>query len=121
MLFDVERTTVFDLPVLRVVGELDLATAPSLAEAADAEFARAPATLFVDLSQTTFMDSSGARTLAQMARRAASDGVALEVVCPQGNRAVGLVIDLLDLRAVVPVTESLPRRAAGLAGGEDRP
>ncbi len=121
MLFHVGRTTVFDHPVLKVVGELDLTTAPLLAEAAAAELVLSPATLFVDLSGTTFMDSSGARALAQLARRTATEGVALQVVCPRTNSAVRLVIDLLELRAVVPVSEALPRRATGLAGGEDRP
>ena len=121
MLFDVERSTVFDHPVLGVVGELDLSTAPQLVAAADAEFAHSPETLFVDLSGTTFMDSSGARTLAQLARRSAGEGVALQVVCPPANTAVRLVIDLLELDAVVPVSEALPRRATGIAGGEDRP
>ena len=37
MLFEIARTTIFDVPVLRVVGELDLTTAPALAKAVDAE------------------------------------------------------------------------------------
>jgi anti-sigma B factor antagonist len=121
VLFDVERTTVFDAPVLRVVGELDLTTAPLLAKAADAELVLSPATLFVDLTPTTFLDSSGARTLAQLARRSRTEGVALQVVCPRGNSAVRLVVDLLELRSVVPITEVLPHRPTGIAGGEDRP
>ena len=121
MLFDVERTTVFDLPVLRVMGELDMATAPRLAEAADAELVLSPGTLFVDLSPTTFMDSSGARLLTRLARRLPTEGVGLQVVCPRANTAVRVVIDLLELDAIVPVVESLPRRLTGLAGGEDRP
>ena len=121
MLFDVERTTVFDAPVLRVVGELDLTTAPLLTKAADAELVLAPATLFVDLTPTTFLDSSGARTLAQLARRSKAQGVGLQVICPRGNSAVRLVVDLLELRAVMPITEALPHRPTGIAGGEDRP
>ena len=121
MLFDVERTTLSGSPVLSVVGELDLTTAPLLITAADAELALSPGTLFVDLGPTTFMDSSGARTLAQLARRTAAEGVSLQVVCPRSNSPVRLVIDLLELRAVVPVVEALPRRATGLAGGDDRP
>ncbi len=120
MLFDVERTTVLDLPVLGVVGELDLTTAPLLTEAADAEFVLSPRALFVDLSATSFMDSSGARLLAQLARRAASENVTLQVVCPRANSAVRLVIDLLELRSVVPVVDTLPRHI-GLVGGEDAP
>ena len=34
MLFEIERTTSFDVPVLRAVGEFDLTTAPVLTEAA---------------------------------------------------------------------------------------
>jgi anti-sigma B factor antagonist len=119
VLFDIERTTFFDTPVLRVVGEMDLTTAPMLAKAADAEFVLEPGALVVDLSPTTFLDSSGARTLAQLARRAAGHGVALQVVCPRRNTAVRLVIDLLELRSVVPVVESVPGRPTGLVGGED--
>src|SRR5215217_7435364 len=111
VLFEIERTTVFDTPVLRAVGELDLATAPALATAADEELALEPASLVVDLTPTTFLDSSGARTLARLA---ADQGVALQVVCPRTNTAVRLVIDLLELRSVVPVVESVPGRPTGL-------
>lgn len=121
MLFEIERTTVFDTPVLRPVGELDLTTAPLLAKAADDEFLLEPASLVVDLTPTTFLDSSGARTLVQLARRAAEHRVALQVVCPRTNSPVRLVIDLLELRSVVPIVESVPRRPAGLVGGEDAP
>ena len=120
-LFDIERTTVLGVPVLRVVGELDLTTAPLLAKAADAELVLTPGTLFIDLTPATFLDSSGARTLAQLARRASAEGVALQVVCPRGNSSVRLVIDLLELRSVVPIAEALPLRPTGIVGGEDRP
>ena len=119
MLFEIERTTVFDVPVLKAVGELDLTTAPVLTKAADDELVLEPASLVVDLSPTTFLDSSGARTLAQLARRAAANDVALQVVCPRTNTAVRLVIDLLELRSVVPIIESVPRRPTGIAGGDD--
>jgi len=121
VLFAIERTTSFDVPVLRAVGELDLTTSPTLTEAADAELAQAPASLVIDLTPTTFLDSSGARTLARLGRRAAAEGVALQVVCPRQNTAVRLVIDLLELRSVVPVVESVPHRPTGLVGGEDAP
>ena len=121
MLFEIERTTIVDTPVLRVVGELDLTTAPVLATAADEELVLEPSSLVLDLTPTTFLDSSGARTLAQLARRAADQGVALQVVCPRDNNAVRLVIDLLELRSVVPVVESVPLRRIGYMGGEDGP
>ena len=106
MQFDVDRTTVLGRPALRVRGELDLATAPRLAEAAASQLSQQPQSLVVDLTDTTFLDSSGARELARIARRAAERSVALEVVCPRANRPVRLVVDLLELRAVVPIVES---------------
>jgi anti-sigma B factor antagonist len=121
VLFDVERTAVPGRSVLRVTGDLDLTTAPTLTEAAGAELVLQPPLLVIDLTTTTFMDSSGARTLAKLGRRAADDGVALTVVCPRENSAVRLVIDLLELRAIVPVAETLPRPATGIVAGDDGP
>ncbi len=106
MQFDVERTTVLGRPALSVRGELDLATAPRLAEVAESQLSQQPQSLVVDLTDTTFLDSSGARELVRIARRAAEESVALEVVCPRANRPVRLVVDLLELRAVVPIVES---------------
>jgi anti-sigma B factor antagonist len=104
--FDVEPTTVLGRPALSVRGELDLATAPRLAEAVESQLSQRPQSLVVDLTDTTFLDSSGARQLVRIARRAAEESVALEVVCPRANRPVRLVVDLLELRAVVPIVES---------------
>ena len=106
MQFDVERTTVLGRPALTVRGELDIATAPRLAQAVESQLSQQPQSLVVDLTDTTFMDSSGARQLAHIARRVAVDGVSLEVVCPRANRPVRLVVDLLELRALVPIVES---------------
>ena len=116
MQLDVERTTVLGRPALTVRGELDIATAPRLAEAVESQLSQRPQALVVDLTDTTFMDSSGARQLARIARRAAEDGVSLEVVCPRANRPVRLVVDLLELHAVVPIVES-----PSLIDGEARP
>ena len=106
MQFDVERTTVLGRPALTVRGELDIATAPRLAAAAESLLSQQPQSLVVDLTGTTSLDSSGARQLVHTARRAAADGVSLEVVCPRANRPVRLVVDLLELRALVPIVES---------------
>ena len=116
MQFEVEPTTVLGRPAPTVRGEPDIATAPRLAAAAESLLSQQPQSLVVDLTDTTFLDSSGARTLVAAARRAAAAGVSLEVVCPRANRPVRLVIDLLELRAVVPIVES-----AGLRDGEARP
>ena len=58
MLFHIERTTVARRPGLTVRGELDLATAPRLRAAVEAELAAEAPGLVVDLTPTTFLDLS---------------------------------------------------------------
>jgi anti-anti-sigma factor len=114
--FDVQNTTVRGHPVLDVRGELDLLTAPQLAEGVERTLADRPPLLAIDLTGTTFIDSSGARELARAARAAGRVGTAVQVVCPPDNRPVRLVIDLLDLSALVPVLPS-----PDLIGRDSRP
>ncbi len=121
MLFDVERSTVDGRPALTVRGELDLATAPQLRAAVDAILATGPRGLVVDLSPTTFLDSSGARTLVQISRAADDRGVPLHVVAPLTNGPVRLTVDLLELHTVVPIVGSAAEIPAAVAEGDGRP
>jgi anti-anti-sigma factor len=107
--FDVQPTTVGGHQVLDVRGELDLLTAPRLAEAVDSALAAKPPLLALDLTGTTFIDSSGARQVARAARAGGRAGTVVQVVCPPDNHAVRLVLDLLDLAALVPVLPSPDR------------
>lgn len=116
MQFDVERASVAGRPALTVRGELDLSTAPRLDAAADEAFAAADGDLVVDLTHTTFLDSSGARSLLGVARKAEAAGVRLQVLAPRTNRAVRLTIDLLDLGAYVPLVASAGEISTRVAG-----
>ncbi|CAA9250223.1 MAG: hypothetical protein AVDCRST_MAG52-2442 [uncultured Blastococcus sp.] len=116
-----ERGSVAGRPALTVRGELDLATAPVLAQAVDGELSPPPRSLVLDLTPTAFMDSSGARELVRVARKAAAAGVALHVVAPHENSAVRLTIDLLELGAVVPIVASAAEIPAASAEREARP
>jgi anti-sigma B factor antagonist len=106
VIFDVARTTVAGRPALTVRGELDIATAPRLTDAAEAVLTGSPSALVVDLTRTAFLDSSGARALVSLARRAAAAGVPLHVVAPHRNRPVRLPIDLMELDSIVPIVDS---------------
>jgi anti-anti-sigma factor len=110
--FEVQPAQASGHPVLRVQGELDMITAPALEEAVTAALGQSPPLLVLDLSPTTFLDSSGARQIARSARQAGRDGVAVQVVCPKANRTVRLVLDLLDLQALVPVLDSVDEVSA---------
>ena len=121
MLFDVQRTTLADRPTLTVRGELDIATAPELTAAVDAELAAGAEALIIDLSDTTFMDSSGARELVRSARQAAAGGVNLYVLAPQRTGGVRLTIDLLDLGSLVRIAGSIFEITSGVADRRARP
>ena len=121
MLFALERGTVAGRPSLTVRGELDLSTAPVLAQAVDGELDPAPPALVVDLTPTAFMDSSGARELVRIARKAAAAGVVLHVIAPRTNGPVRLPIDLLDLGTVVPIVASAAEIPSDSTEREARP
>ncbi len=114
MLFSVEPAMVRGQVVLRIEGELDVATVPVLASAVTAQLQTPPHSLFLDLSDTTFMDSTGARELARSARAAASCGTALRVICPPDNHPVRRAIDLLELRAAMDIVDAIPSPAGGV-------
>lgn len=116
MLFVVERRTVAGRAALTVRGELDLSTTPQLEQAADEAFAGPDADLVVDLTHTTFLDSSGARTLLGLTRKAQAAGVRLYVLAPRSNGPVRLTIDLLDLGAFVPLVSAPGEIPTGVAG-----
>ncbi|WP_166518266.1 STAS domain-containing protein [Candidatus Blastococcus massiliensis] len=113
-----ERQTVAGRPALTVRGELDLSTAARLDEAADKELSNPGSELVVDLTPTTFLDSSGARTLLTVSRKAAAAGVSLYVLCPRTNKPVRLTVDLLDLGAYVPLVNSVAEIPAGIVRGD---
>jgi anti-sigma B factor antagonist len=67
---------------LTVTGELDIATAPQLDEAAAELLANGIRQLLIDLSGLSFIDSSGLRTLIGLNDRAAVEDWTLSLVRP---------------------------------------
>ena len=93
--------------VLRVSGELDIATVGVLRDAVGKALADAPRVLLVDLTSTR-LDSTGCRELVRTAKAGTAAGVAVEVVAPPDNWRVRRVLDFVQLSAVVPVHDALP-------------
>lgn len=121
MLFDVERTTVAGRPALTVRGELDIAAAPQFAAAVENTLDGAPSALVIDLTETSFLDSSGARCLVRAAKRAAAAGIPLSVFCPPDNGPVRLVVDLLDLGRAMTIVSSQAEVTTGVGEPDGRP
>lgn len=69
---------------LTVIGELDIATKPRLEEAAHAMIARGARELTIDLSELSFMDSSGLSLLIVLNKLARSEGWTLRLLKPAG-------------------------------------
>jgi anti-anti-sigma factor len=88
--------------VVAVSGEVDIASAPRLRAELEGLFDAGAEDLRLDLSTTTFMDSSGLHVLLDMHHYAESLGRQMTVVCPPGNvrRVLELTGAVTALRVV---------------------
>jgi anti-sigma B factor antagonist len=98
-----------------VSGELDLATAPRLS-AAVAEHGDAKL-LVLDMTTTTFIDSTGVRALLHADRRSLGSGSRLVVVA--GDGAVRKVLELCGLDGRLTLVSDRPAPAADLSALTD--
>lgn len=91
--------------LVAITGELDIAAEPEVAEALTAASART-GLLVVDLTPTSFMDSTGLKLLAAAARQV---GDRLAVVCPLGTpvRRVLVIAGMVEAVRVVERVEDL--------------
>ena len=89
--------------VLAVAGEIDLVTAPGLADAVEEQLGRGP--VLLDLAEVVFLDSSGVRALDRILRLAEVHGRELAI-----RRAlrpnVEQVLTMTGLLDVLPFAES---------------
>ena len=92
--------------VARIVGEVDISNVRDIERALiDATHQNATGHL-VDLSETTYLDSSGVRMLFALAERLRTRRQQLVVVAP-GAGIVSRVLELTDARAVFPVVSRI--------------
>ena len=87
--------------VVRLQGELDMATAPQLRRVLDAALDARPAELAVDLQDLTFADSTGIRVLLEASRRAQDAGCSLVLRSPR--RSVRKALRLTGMDQLVDV------------------
>jgi anti-sigma B factor antagonist len=99
----VRRRLVGHRTVLAVTGEVDLATAPELGFAVDTALASGAQELWLDLSATAFMDSSGLHVLLDAHRRMRGLRRRLAIVCPGG--AVRRLFEIAGVAAALPLYE----------------
>ena len=106
--FSITRSTHGSAEVVTLVGELDMAYAPTVAETLDA-LADTSRPVIVDLTGLSFIDSSGIHAI--LRPRPQQGEVVL--VCPPGN--IHRVLDVTRIDRVLQVYETLDAALAGLA------
>ena len=92
-----------DTIVLRLQGELDMATAPGLGRTLDTAIGAGPATIALDLRELTFVDSTGIRVLITACRQAEKAGCRFVVRSPSRPVRKALLLTGVDrLMAIEP-------------------
>ena len=94
--------------IVDVAGELDLATSPQVESFVEQQDCPTPCHRVLNLTDVSFLDSSGCRLIAGLAKRALSEGSRFSVVCPRANSTVYRVLDMVGLTDAVPMLETVP-------------
>lgn len=103
--------------MLTVHGEHDLHTAPEMRRRID-ELIEAGGPIVVDLSPSTFIDSSILGVLLDGRRRAGEAGIAFTVAQADGAVAVSRVLQVTGLRSELPVHDTLESALSAAEGGK---
>jgi anti-sigma B factor antagonist len=98
--------------VVAPTGEIDMLTVDELRRQLAAAADAAPEVLVVDLSEVSFIDSTGLGAVVEANARASRAGTRVAVVVPHGS-APAVTIGLAGLKGVLPTYQS---REAALAG-----
>jgi anti-sigma B factor antagonist len=98
-----------DARVIRAAGELDMSSVPALEHELDAARAEA-VTALLDLSEVTFIDSSGLHLLLDASRKAGSNGGSFFIVRP--SPAVRRLIELTRTRDLLALVEPAAERGS---------
>ena len=112
-------TVINGVPVVRTPAEVDITTADQLRVVLLAA-ARGNATVVVDMTGTSFCDTSGLNVLVRAHKRAVAEGGELRLVVPSGG-AVPRILTLTRLDLFLPCFPSVARALAPAASARPRP
>ena len=107
--FDVKASVPLGPAVLQARGEIDVASAPEFHDALSGLIDQGPAILVVDLSEVSFIDSTGLGVLVSAEKQTRADGHELRLVVthPQITR----LLELTGLNEVFTVVSSAAEAA----------
>ena len=95
------------VPIVRVHGEIDLHTAPEFERTLRAGMDRRTPALIVDLSDISYVDSSGLSALLAANKELSARNAALYVAAPPGRPGVRRVIEITRLDTVIRVRDTV--------------
>jgi len=110
--FHAEVTAADGAPVVRLYGELDIASAPRLTQSLTEAMTGESVTLALDLANLTFIDSAGIGAIVTAHRRANRSGSALVIQSPQPAVLKVFRITGVDQHLTIEEPDSGPRGKA---------
>lgn len=103
----IEITEIAGVPVVRAHGEIDLYTVPEFEQALDACVKRETQALIADLTETTYLDSSGLSALIHAYKALSGRKGGLCVVAPPETPGVRRVLEITRLNTVFQVSDTV--------------
>ncbi len=103
--FHIEERTDQGFPVITVVGEIDVATAPQLRESLHRVIAEGRATVVLDLLDVTFLDSTALGVLVGGLKRCREMGGELHVVVTDPR--IKKIFEITGLNKVFPLVDTV--------------
>ncbi len=117
MNFDVKTEQISDdTAVIALSGEVDLYTAPEFKQQLLETIGQGAKEVVVDLSDTTFIDSTTLGVLVGGVKRLRPDGGRLSLVC--NDRNITKIFEITGLDKVFPIYESRDEALQSLSSGE---
>lgn len=110
MNMSVSREQVGDVVVLNVVGEVDIHTVPGLAAGVAEILQESTGSVVIDLTDVSFIDSSGLGELVRAHRELADRGRQMRLACSRPT-----LLRLFDITGVDELFTVLPTREAAVA------
>lgn len=102
--------------VARLSGEIDLANAKPIGTAISAAVDNELAGVVIDLTDVSYLDSSGVHLVFDLAERLAARQQMLALAVPEGAR-IRRVLDLVNVDAVAAIEPTLEQARDRAAGG----
>jgi anti-anti-sigma factor len=118
MLAALRIDTVRDVPVGRLSGEVDASNAAELGQRLTAAVPNTAMGMVLDLSETSYLDSSGVQLLFELADRLRRRQQRLQLVVPEGS-FIGDVLAAVSMGGMAAIAPTLAEALAGLSGPDD--